>query len=370
MRFRNLPLALVLALSGIAMLISCQREFDPKIPGGPISSKDPASLSAAIKVWHGVRTQGTMPSPAGSSLQLNPSTGPVRAFAGRYAIIQPEVLSGNVQGYYVKLNGAPEYFKVDYSKPRDINGRTRRPADFRDRNPLLNGRVDSSGNGGNVDSALVIVLPQNIQVPDTFCISYCAYDSVGNISQPVSVCIIVSSLGGDASSGWMNGTWKITAEWDDTFHDTVVHDKWMAAASEYYCIYDSATNASYLLPFNNGVGPLVAADSVRYDKYDLVFSSNGAQQFVYEMNAKMVETSTSTCQQVNYEMMPTESDQMIGAWSYNSTTKKITIIFEFDDMGTPIVEAWEYDVVKVTDSHMILVDNFDPSWPYYIRLQK
>lgn len=364
MRLRNLPLALVLAFSGIVMLVSCQREFDPKVPEGPISSKDPAALSAAIRVWHGVRTQGMMPSPAGSSLQLNPSAEPVRAFAGRYAIIQPEVLSGDVQGYYVKLNGAPEYFKVDYSKPRDINGRTRRPADFRDRNPLQGGRVT-----GNVDSALVIVLPQNIQVPDTFCISYCAYDSVGNISQPVSVCIIVSSLGGDASSGWVNGTWKLTAEWDDSFHDTVIHDKWMSAQSEYYCNYDSATSTSYLMPYNNGTGPLVAADSVRYDKYDLMFSSNGAQQFAYEMNAKMV-APTSTCQQVTYEMMPTESDQMTGAWSYNSTTKKITLIFEFDDMGTPIVEAWEYDVIKVSDSHMILVDNFDPAWPYYIRFQK
>jgi hypothetical protein len=365
MRLRNLPLTLVLAFSGIVMLVSCQREFDPKVPQGPISSKDPVSLSAALKVWHGVRTQGAMPSPAGSSLQLNPSTEPVRAFAGRYAIIQPEVLSGDVQGYYVKLNGAPEYFKVDYSKPRDINGRTRRPADVRNRHLLSGGRVN-----GNVDSALVIVLPANIQVPDTFCVSYCAYDSLGNISQPVSVCIIVSSLGGDASSGWVNGTWKITAEWDDSFHDTLIHDKWMAAASEYYCVYDSATSATILLPYNNGTGPLVAADSVRYDKYDLLFSSNGAQQFAYEMNAKMVEPSTSTCQQVNYEMMPTESDQMTGAWSYNSTTKKITLIFEFDDLGTPVVEAWEYDVVKVSDSHMILVDNFDPAWPYYIRLQK
>ena len=126
----------------VILISSCQKELNPKLDE-PISSDNPQSLSAALRVWHGVRTQGQPPAPSGAAIHINDmDVAPVFAFAGRYAIIKPEVMSGDVEGYYVKVNGASEYFKVDYTRPRNINGRLSRPGQ-RHNNPFLS-RGDST----------------------------------------------------------------------------------------------------------------------------------------------------------------------------------------------------------------------------------
>jgi hypothetical protein len=50
----------------------------------------------------------------------------VKALAGRYATILPEVISGDVQGYYVGIAGSGQYFKVDYTNPAISTAGTRR----------------------------------------------------------------------------------------------------------------------------------------------------------------------------------------------------------------------------------------------------
>src|SRR4051812_19830653 len=128
MRIPNFVCLAAGLISLLVLLNSCQKEPKEKIDD-QLSSKDPKALSSSIRVWHGTRTHGNPPAQSGSNIQLdNSSSDPVLAFAGRYAIIQPQVLSGsNINGYYVKLNGANEYFKVDYTKPRNINGRLSKP---------------------------------------------------------------------------------------------------------------------------------------------------------------------------------------------------------------------------------------------------
>ncbi len=372
MNLRFSRLLPIVCFAASILIAGCQKEVTSKLPDETetISSDNPKTFSAAIKVWHGTRVQGAAPAPSGNSLELEPfANTTVKAFAGRYATIKPEIVSGDVEGYYVGIAGSGEYFKVDYSKPRNIAGRVgtgkRKP-----NNPFVPNGVDSTG--GNLDSSLVIVLPPNISVPDTFCVTYCAYDAAGNVSQPVTTCIIVSSLGGDAASGWINGDWKFTASWEGNEpHDTVIYNKW-TADQDYYCRYDSVTNASYISAnYNNLQGvPIIVSDSIFYKKLNLNLSSNGAQQFVEDMLDKYLNHPSSTCQQFVFEPVSSYSDAMIGGWSFNSATNKITLIFESDYSGQSVVEAWEYDVVKVSNNQFIMVDTNDPTFPYFMRLEK
>ena len=53
-----------------------------------------------------------------------------------------------------------------------------------------------------------------------------------------------------------------------------------------------------------------------------------------------------------------------------TTTHKLIIVFEFDDAGIPVEEAYEFDAVQVNNKNVILVDNSDPSDPYYSRFEK
>jgi hypothetical protein len=359
MKFSNLACLSSIFIISIITFYSCQKEPKEKIDK-VISSKDPQSVSSSIKVWHGIRTQGNPPAEKGSVLQLdNTLAGPLYAIAGRYAIIQPEVIAGDVAGYYLEINGASDYFKVDYTKPRNTGRQKPKKT-----NSFL--RMDSLG--GNLDSAIVIVLPANLHVPDTICMTYWAYDNSGNVSNPVDVCVIISSLGTDANGNWLNGTWKYTAQWDNSSaHDTIVYNKWTDYAwGGYYC-------NNGLLQWSDVVVPgqsFLVTDSSFYRKADLTYGINGGLKYEIDDSWKDIDYMNATCSNIVFRPVENEAEILTGAWSYNSATRKLIIVFEFDDAGIPVEEAYEFDVIKVNDKNVILVDNTDPSDPYYSRFEK
>lgn len=332
-----------------------------------LSHKDPQAISAAAKVWHGERLQGSLPAPKGSSLVLDAANSfPVtRAFAGRYAIYQPSIERGNVVGYYVQFTGAKEYFKIDYSKPR--GGRVQpggKPS-----SPFRHDLRQSRVQGGNEDSAIVIALPANLQVPDTFCVSYCAYDDQGNVSNVLNTCIIVSSLATDAANAWINGAWRNTATWDTSSRDTIIYNKWMPESYSwgYVCRFDSVANDSFL-DYNYNGGQSLVKDSVYHSKSHLTMGSNGGMTYDYQYAYKYVDLSASSCSQFNF-MTGSENQAMTGAWSYNAATNKAVYVFEFNNNGIPSLEAWEYKVQKISSNNMVLYDD-SHGYPYFIRFEK
>jgi len=358
MKFRNLAyLAAILFISLIAFY-SCQKEPNEKLDT-EISSKDPKAFSSAIKVWHGIHTQGNPPAQNGNSLQLdNTSSDLLYAIAGRYAIIQPQIVTGNVAGYYLKVSGSSDYFKVDYAKPRNTGRQIKQKH-------VGAFRLDSAG--GNLDSAIVVVLPSNLHVPDTVCMTYWAYDNSGNVSNPVDVCIVISSIGTDTNGAWMDGEWKLTAQWGNNFpHDTVIYNKWYTdpEGDGYYC--NNGILAASSLPSSQ---IFLATDSIFYAKAHITFASNGALRYEYNSSWKILDFPNSNCSTLNFPI-ENESDTLTGAWSYNSTTHKLILVLEFDDMGMPVEDAFEFDVIQVNTKNSIWVDNSDPSDPFYDRFEK
>lgn len=358
----------LLFVSAIITLFACQREPDFIDPGGQqsptISSKDPQKISAAIKVWHGVRTQGSMPAPRGNSLQLeSPSQSFIQAFNGRYVVIYPEVLQGDVLGYYVQVQGASEHFKVDYTKPR-ITGRM--PAKRSGSAGLFSGQT-SRTQSGNADSAIVIALPANLQVPDTICISYCAYDPAGNVSNVISNCIVVNSVGTTTAGNWLNGTWRITAQWDSTGsdRDTIIYNRWVSGES-LQCYYDSSQGLSYVVHDQGNNAPFIGADSMFYQRGHLSLSSTGGMRYDLDLRLRTADLSASTCSQLVFRQDDHITDTLSGAWNYNPATGKAVFVFEFDDYGQPVLEAWEYNIIKVNDRNMIL---YDPIEHYFARFE-
>jgi hypothetical protein len=359
MKFRNLICFIAIVFTSIIAFYSCQKEPNEKIDK-EISSKDPKALSSSIKVWHGTRTEGNPPAENGNSLQLdNASSGILYAIAGRYAIIQPQVISGDVAGYFLKVNGASDYFKVDYTKPRNTGRKIPHKS-------MRAFGLDSAG--GNLDSAIVIVLPSNLHVPDTICMTYWAYDNSSNVSNPIDVCVIISSLGTDANGTWLSGTWKYTAEWDNSSpHDTVIYNQWITEETGgLYCDSGMLQWSDYPLPGH----PFLANDSVFYRKADLTCASNGGLKYEVDDSWKSIDYINTTCSNVLFAPTQSEAETVTGAWSYNSATHKLVMVFEFDDSGVPVEEAYEFDVMKVNDRDMVLVDRGDPSDPYYSRFEK
>ena len=343
-------------------LSSCQKEFNPGIDLGndaKLGTGNKAKLSAALRVWHGTRTLGTPPAPNAQSPAIDPSANPsIKAIAGRLAIIKPEVTAGNIAGYYVAVPGSGQYFKLDFSKPRDIAGKGGLPGK---RNDILSRR-------GNEDSSIVIVLPANINAPDTFCVTYYPYDSLGNIGQPVTTCIYVATLGANGNNGWLYNDFKLTSTWEDSAGirvglDTIIFNRWFADDyfNEAYHCYNGFLEYG-VLPTG---AVALANDSLIITKSNLRFALNGAFDYSLSEKDKIVNHLTSSCSQIIFSS-GTYDDVMTGGFSYDDASRKLVLIYELDDNGIPSVEYYEGTVTKINNNHFILRD-IDG---YHIRFQR
>jgi len=344
----------------ISALSSCKQ--DKNDDNGKISPDDAKAVSSAISLWHGARTQGNPPvpnnNPNGPVIDPFSNNQTIKAAAGRYAIIQPELVSGAVAGYYIKVNGASEFFKVDYKKPRE-GGRTINRFGKHARAMSRMFGIDSTG-GGTLDSSIVIVIPSSIQ-PGQFCTTYWAYDSLGNVSNPISVCINVVTLGGDASTSYLNGSWNMTGYSEDTTSGwepmTGVSD---TSFSNGYCV-----NNHIIDSFFNG--PLVFPRYIySVTQAKLSFSSNGGLNYLYTEVDKEFNYNLSTCSNFVFDTY-NYTDNINGAWSYNSNTGKLVIIFDFDDLGLAEPEAYEYKLIKLSNSKVYLKDE---EYGEYLRMEK
>jgi hypothetical protein len=345
----------------ITALSSCKKDISPVEE--KISSDNPAAISKNIKVFHGERIQGVQPAPKGGNNAPSidgPDGGSIIALAGKYAIIKPELLAGELAGYYISVTGANEYFKVDFTKPRILmNGREIKS---KKRSSLFNTlRMDSTGNG-NADSSIVFTLPPNIQTPDTICVTYSPYDAQGNIGQPVSTCIIVNHLGGDASTSWLQGPWTSVAFRDngDSAWYTYPDNRIMQPSGPigYYCDYDSIIGQNRLFQkecFEYGACTnVLGRDSTRVDKDDWAFNISGDMNYHYAETLKSVDISNSTCSQLNftYPSRPLSNYIFYGAWS--GENNHLTIIFEFNTLGVPDYDVLEYEITKISDNEFVL----------------
>jgi|GEM_PF-816307 len=357
-------------------LFSCQKSAEGTLPEDetPISSKDPKALSAAITVWHGKRTMGTLPIPSSTSeLRLSTSYEPtVTAIAGRHAFIHTSIESGDVAGYYVQINGASDYFIVDYTKPINVQsnmqqgsistssvhqfGHAAEPA-IQHRSPIS---VMGTGDNFN-DSIIVINIPANIKTPDTVCVTYMAYDFNNHVSNSVTTCIYIDRLGADNDSKWLEGTWNLSRVEKLQGSQLLksydfVYNKWLVKgndelsdndniASKVYKSGDSVvvTSASWnnyyvvtptntyqvdvpYSPHANDV--LLGTDSIIFRKNYVTLSSNGTYIEEYSATTKTIFWNDKIAFNEN-------SDYYLdsGAWSYDSKTKKVIIVNEYTDNG-------------------------------------
>src|ERR1700739_1649617 len=112
---------LISALACLAIFAACKKTDNNSSSTSSTSSINPADANAvtsSIKVWHGSVVSGTPPASTNNTnapvLDGTGSSQSITTYKGGYAIIHPSVESGAIAGYYLKVNGANSYFKVDY----------------------------------------------------------------------------------------------------------------------------------------------------------------------------------------------------------------------------------------------------------------
>ncbi len=372
------PLLFILTLIILTGIISCQKEL--RNPGiGPVVKDSTAAVDTAkIKVWHGARIKGVAPNPTtGSSAPVIKAQTDtfIHGFAGRFAIIKPVVISGNVAGYYVTIKGAKDYFKVDYTKPLITEkgvGKTKANA----RQTGFGFRPNRVQGDSFVDSAIVLILPPNLHLPDTICVTYAAYDASGNVSDSVTSCVIVSKLGGDSSTAWLQGGWRLFSSYAKSIsgsitnesNDTIPYNKWVDP--RYYSleignnVYDTnyyryaiapgVCRISTVYPTSTIVENIGNdGDSTYCSKKDYLFNINGGMKYYDYFKELRIDSTTSTCTELNYKTNIYNKEYIAG-WTL--TGNKLTMISEFNQDGFPSYDVFEATVKKISDSEI---------WLYY-----
>ena len=330
------------------LLASCKKSSTDSTQIDPSDAK---AVSSAVKLWHGERKTGNPPAPTNTpgSPELDPfsDNNEVFAISGRYAVIKPEVLSGSVAGYYIQINGANDYFKVDYSKPR--SGRLMSGGMNKVKRMQRLFGMDSTGN--NADSAIIIDIPANIQ-PGQFCATYCIYDSLGNVSNPISVCINVAAFGGTTAVPYLPGTWHVVATRMD-------NDPWEPMAYMDTTRMDLDCDSTGIMDCWDGTCafPQQITDINGINKYDFTFGANGGLAAEMDMVSKSIDWWGSSCANILYQDYSI-NETYSGAWTYTSSNNTLTMILDFNSWGIPDPQFIEVTVNKISDTEIHLNDGF------------
>ncbi len=392
-------------------LTSCQKEVsgtDPNPDPGTdnsvkLSTQGADVVSASIGVWHSQRITGAVPvSNKSTDLKISgPEGGGVPAIAGHYGFMQPTVESGDVAGYYVQVEGAGDYFKVDYTKPRrgaSVSGRASLISTLSLGSARRNTETNRTGSpisvtGGDDnynDSAIVVTLPPNIKAPDTICVKFWAYDETGLVSNPVSTCIYISHLGGDESSKWLDGTWRISSSQlfvDDKLYKEMnrSYNKWIEDKFKQREMYfnrdDSLLQVSYFTDnyeFNSyrysylgetgwsdqkfvqkSSDILLGVDSSYWKEHQIYFKPSGDYDGLVEFKLKIVDFANSSTQRLIFsESLKKESYK--GAWSYNRGAQMLLIIEEYfnEDGSSAGLEASSAKINKLSDTKFQIINEY------------
>jgi hypothetical protein len=276
-----------------------------------VASIDPVALSAAVKIGYATNITGDLPAASadGPTLYIDGyENRTYYAVNNRYVVIYPQSDKGFVAGYYVKINGAQTYFKVDYKAAAGAR--------------KLNKSQGSREEGDNSDSSIVIKLPTGL-IGDTFSIKYAAYDTLNRVSNSITAIVSIIASKDSTDNSLLYGTWRYN-------RSKLNYNDWDAPQSykidttyvNYSCvnsILQSCTEGYSCEPYINNIIGKVSNDEI--------FSANNLFTSHYARIYRILETGNSTCSNLVY----TNYDAnyfYTGGYTYNNTTKVLTLIYD------------------------------------------
>lgn len=307
----------------------------------PVKTIDPIALSAALKIGYGgTSVKGSFP--ASSADAAAPKLDPdynnriYSAVKNRYVVIFPRTTAGYVAGYYLTVNGADSYYKIDY------------PAFVAERKAARQQKYSGlRENGGHEDSSIVIKLPADIK-GDTFTISYAAYDLQNRVSNTISAIVRVIGSKDTNDDSKLIGSWKVAAY-------RYNNQDWQ----EDYEVYKPTTpiwcNNGELFSYQNGefLGDIPYA-SYRYTG----FHNFGAQNVYSEridIRDSVLNYDLSSCSKLVYEETGKRENLYSGGYSYDASSKKITLIY--DENGSEYADntfTESYYVEEINATKMVI----------------
>jgi hypothetical protein len=302
---------------------------------------DPVALASNVKIGYG-GTSITGAFPATTTSAATPVLDSIydgrtyNTVNNRYVVIYPRVMSGFISGYYLKINGADSYFKIDYSSAYGVRKAKSKKTGARD-------AVD------NVDSSIVIKIPDGLK-GDTFSIKYAAYDSLNNVSNTISAIVKVSASANATDDALVMGSWHETAYKDYETADWEPKNDIDSGDFRYYICVDGQLQDSD--------GGIEIPSYRTTNTYDLIFSAKNAYQMVNFYNRSYLDLGQSSCSNFVFNLDYGGTEYNNGGYSYNATTKVITLINDQNGTGNYITTTL-YHVKEITATTLVIYEIYD-----------
>ncbi|MFN3402575.1 MAG: hypothetical protein ACK40G_00680 [Cytophagaceae bacterium] len=334
----------------LGLVFACKKNKDPKPnnsnnTGTNVSTSDPNAVSSSLTIKNAERLSGNPPAPTatvGSPKLATPTPEPIRATAGRITALKVEAEEGETKGVYIKVAGSNDYFKYTVPEAPRKSARTSK---------VLRAMTDQ-------ESVFVpITLPSNITT-GTFCFQYCIFDSEGRISNIVNKCVEVVSLGGENAQFLTSSTWEL---YKYRFrNDAGEYEEEQSLGSHTY------TNTAWVECPSDPMGykEVEITETDNTTKSDFIFQNGGAGKYLYSFSNSHLDYMNSTCDNLVFKQDSYDWDLIFG-WSYNELTKKIIVIFDFNEEEEGDPEALEMEVI-LQNNEMIWYDEVTDEY-YHFR---
>lgn len=298
---------------------------------------DPVALSSNVKIGYGgTNVKGEFP--ATTTVAETPVLDSIyngrtyNTMNNRYVVIYPHVMSGFISGYYLQINGADSYFKIDYSAAYGV----------RRAKPVDKAHPDARDEADNSDSSIVIKLPAGLK-GDTFSIKYAAYDSLNHVSNTITAIVNVIASSDSTNNALLAGNWKLTAE------------KY-GEAEDWEPKIDADTSSENLFSCQDDKlswgGDILIRYYTSYNTQNILFSANNAYSETYVQRYSELDLELSSCSNYVYTPYSEGTYTSNGGYSYNAATKTLTIIYDENGKGQ-YISTYTYTVKELTSSKLV-----------------
>jgi hypothetical protein len=300
-------------------LVSCNEDAPQQNPSDAISK--------SLIIANGTYVKGKFPEPSSNSnapqLETYHDGEQLFAIQGSKIIVNAELWSGTASGFYVQVDGADGYYKINSTDVTLRRGK-------RDRTDMLRKSQIASA----YYPSFSIEIPDNMKSGE-FCISYCVYAG-SLVSNIIQQCVVVNQLGGANSEFLTANQWsavRIEDHYDGETYSSDIGTDEIYSYQEWILCGDSTTNE-------------VEVNEIYRTNVYLSATQNGSLSIENQFYEKYLDWYNSNCTALYIE--ETTSNSIIAAWSYDEATRTLIFIYndEYEGEVETIAEQYKVELVN------------------------
>ncbi len=304
---------------------------------------NPDTVSTNLLIEGATKKEGDAPEPKGElSFLLSDENSNSAFLKNGFEIIftKPD----NYAGAYLQISNSNDTFADEYWDIPLNAGKKSSVSSINKKNSFISKQVSNKSN--SYDDAITINFEDTIP-PGTFCYNLCIYDTNGNISAPIEVCVEIEAWGGNPN---LVGNWEFTK---------------VIALGETYELGDPYDCSESNITCKDG-SKITIKEAYCYTHNSYVINLNSDNTFSLVLDGTLTSLDYPNSLEACSPIFDNRNEiyQSKGNWAYDEEEKKLTLIefeYESNTEGAGIEENGEVffnGAISLTTSELTLTEPY------------